>query len=607
MNKILKRTHIKENIDLLKARDYYFDIAKKLNSIKTKMVLFPSFFLLIVYMLQIFNLEIISKDQSEIIVGILATIVAFVVYIFDIYIHKYTDISNNLRTIYDSKVLDVKLNKYIIDEKEMKKYLKAANKINYSPKYEVWYSEVFSENHFANVFCCQMDNLIYAKHAYKKAKDFYIKRMIIFSIFVIAAVIFSIITRQLFTTLLIIFSVLECYDVFVERITTYNEGLEVVLKFCDTAKEITPDQINETIVNEVQEVVNKNRSLHIFLPPKIRKQFLEDDNPFYKELDHFKQLFMGYDATIPEKTEDIEIMYEDGTNSIPLSEIQKRLKQMMEQVISIFDEEQIPYTLDGGTLIGAMRPNLKGFIPWDDDIDIAIPIDKIEKAKQVIKEKLNYVIQDYNNEKYYSPRLSIFKIREQNDNSMISEKDSLLYDQYENRGLFIDVYAYSPILKTKLIDKIFRKTIIHPLNYKLEKIENNYPRKGNYNKKYKKFLKLKNRYLKILSFYSKHANNEKYYAYFPGYIYDRKKSGPYHKANELFSDTPTYTMWENKNYKIPADYNAILSSYYGKNWIIPPFKTKNELIEQYKEKWYSKAPTKVTALKHISYIKYIKK
>ena len=64
------------------------------------------------------------------------------------------------------------LNKHIIDEKEMKKYLKAANKINYSPKYEVWYSEVFSENHFANVFCCQMDNLIYAKHAYKKAKDF---------------------------------------------------------------------------------------------------------------------------------------------------------------------------------------------------------------------------------------------------------------------------------------------------------------------------------------------------------------------------------------------------------------------------------------------------
>ena len=32
-----------------------------------------------------------------------------------------------------------------------------------------------------------------------------------------------------------------------------NEGLEVVLKFCETAKEITPDQINETIVNEVQE------------------------------------------------------------------------------------------------------------------------------------------------------------------------------------------------------------------------------------------------------------------------------------------------------------------------------------------------------------------
>ena len=33
MNIILKRTHMKSNIKSLKARDYYFDIAKKLNQL----------------------------------------------------------------------------------------------------------------------------------------------------------------------------------------------------------------------------------------------------------------------------------------------------------------------------------------------------------------------------------------------------------------------------------------------------------------------------------------------------------------------------------------------------------------------------------------------
>lgn len=62
--------------------------------------------------------------------------------------------------------------------------------------------------------------------------------------------------------------------------------------------------------------------------------------------------------------------YQEYTNIDDLHKIQKLSTCILAEFDRVCGLLHIPYVVYGGTAIGAVRH--KGFIPWDDDVDVAM-------------------------------------------------------------------------------------------------------------------------------------------------------------------------------------------------------------------------------------------
>ena len=77
-------------------------------------------------------------------------------------------------------------------------------------------------------------------------------------------------------------------------------------------------------------------------------------------------------------------------NNHQLSEVQTIIWDIMNKIKPIIERNNYKYYMLGGTLLGAIRH--KGFIPWDDDIDIGMPREDYERfIKNISKELPDYL------------------------------------------------------------------------------------------------------------------------------------------------------------------------------------------------------------------------
>src|SRR5690625_1344345 len=128
-----------------------------------------------------------------------------------------------------------------------------------------------------------------------------------------------------------------------------------------------------------------------------------------------------------------------STNNILLRRAQLRLLEILKVFDEICKTNNIQYWLIAGTLLGAVRH--KGFIPWDDDINVAFCHKDLKKIRKILNKELpdNLALQDTTTDKkYYLP--SVIKIRDRNSFFPVPT-----HKPFKHQGLFIDIIPMEKI------------------------------------------------------------------------------------------------------------------------------------------------------------------
>lgn len=137
-----------------------------------------------------------------------------------------------------------------------------------------------------------------------------------------------------------------------------------------------------------------------------------------------------------------------GQSSIPLHEItgeelqrlHKEMTDIADDVISLADELGLSITLGGGSVLGAARH--RGFVPWDDDIDLNITRKEWEVFAPVLQERFEEKYFIYAPDSFSDAVINAIRIYKRG-----TKLREIAHAPNEPNGIFVDIF----LLKTHLI------------------------------------------------------------------------------------------------------------------------------------------------------------
>ena len=258
-----------------------------------------------------------------------------------------------------------------------------------------------------------------------------------------------------------------------------------------------------------------------------------------------------------------------------MDELKEAQMKIMDYVDAFCRKNNINYSLDGGTLLGAVRH--KGYIPWDDDIDIMMTRDEYNRFTEKWNSSGNHPFVLSNEETGNSYGYPFGKVHD--------PKTVTYVGSFERTGVFIDVFPID-----KVIDKedfeLRRKPILNL--HKEREVALRWLQVKNSNSSWLKQVKLffeKPRrgfyeYASMINDIAKSKNSNN-----ASWCYDLVS--PVSAKNLIPAETLNVYMdipFEDRTYRAMVDYDTYLTCLYG-DYMTPPPPEKQISHHDFKAYW----------------------
>lgn len=252
---------------------------------------------------------------------------------------------------------------------------------------------------------------------------------------------------------------------------------------------------------------------------------------------------------------------------------------ILKYIHEVCTENNITYYIFFGTLIGAVRH--KGFIPWDDDIDICMKREDYNKFAKIVKKQNKYDILSYETDpKYY---FAFARVSDKNTQLILKN-----IREVNNFGVFIDVFQIDNAPFENEIEEWYSeynsltKRIRYTIPSKLKKTDlkgklsriKNYPARIYYGvRNFNKYMQKRN---ELITKYNSIETNQCIIAgtpYGTKAIFDKED---FNGVTEL--------EFEGMKVYAPIGYDKLLKQLYGNYMELPP-ESKRKSTHHFKAYW----------------------
>ena len=249
---------------------------------------------------------------------------------------------------------------------------------------------------------------------------------------------------------------------------------------------------------------------------------------------------------------------------------------LLNEFLAVCKKYKIKVGVFAGTLLGAVRH--KGFIPWDDDIDVCMSRQEFEKLLKIAPKEFSYpyFFQSLSTDPLYL--LGYARLRNSETTGRITWQDSNDY----NNGIYIDIFVLDGIPENNFLRRLQRRFL-----GKFNELWNMYhtpiatlPGRTKFLIRIKKFLllllgrcALMKMYHFTLTFFNKRAER------FGLVTHNEEFMEKYYLRKEEFEDT-IEMPFEMLTVPVFCNYNAILKRSYGSKYMdFPPMDQRGKWHE----------------------------